>query len=103
MLKHVNGNIQAFNEKYLERLLITPTLPNDSLIVPRVEEDMAPILDHAHILYKIYAGSRANGSSSGYVSGWRPVSYKCKYCDSKATKSYENFVKHLEVCEGLDD
>ena len=103
MIENVNGNIQAFNKKYLDRTPIIPTLPDDSLIVPRVEEDMTPILEHAHILYKIYAGSRANGSASGYVSGWRPVSYKCKYCDSKATKSYENFVKHLEVCEGLDD
>ena len=103
MTEYVNGNIQAFNEKYLESLPIIPTLPNDQAIVERVAYDMAAIMEHADILYKHYAGARANGSSSGYVAGWRAVSYKCKYCDSKATKSYENFVKHLEGCEGLDD
>ena len=103
MTEYVNGDILAFNKKYLDPTPIIPTLPNDQAIVETVAYDMAPILDHAHILYKIYAGSRANGSSSGYVKGWRAVSYKCKYCDSKATKSYENFIKHLEVCEGLDD
>ena len=91
------SNIELFNNKYLDTLL------NDSLIVPRVEVDMSAILEHADILYKHYAGARASGSSSGYVSGWRPYSYKCKYCDAKVTRSYEQFVKHLEGCEGLDD
>ena len=96
------SNIELFNKRYKDKTLDT-TVPHDQAIVETVAYDMAPILEHAHILYKIYAGSRANGSASGYVKGWRAVSYKCKYCDSKATKSYENFVKHLEVCEGLDD
>ena len=96
------SNIELFNKRYKDSTLDT-TVPDDQVIVETVAYDMAPILDHAHILYKIYAGSRANGSASGYVKGWRAVSYKCKYCDMKATKSYENFVDHLEVCKGLDD
>ena len=96
------SNIELFNKRYKDSTLDT-TVPDDQVIVETVAYDMAPILDHAHILYKIYAGSRANGSASGYVKGWRAVSYKCKYCDTKATKSYENFIAHLEVCKGLDD
>jgi len=97
------SNIELFNNKYLDRTPIIPTVPNDQAIVTTVAYDMADIIEHADILYKHYAGARANGSASGYVSGWRPVSYKCKYCDKKATKSLDMFVLHLETCKGLDD
>ena len=92
MIKHVNGNIQAFNEKYLDRTPITPTLPDDQAIVERVAYDMRPILEHADILYKNYVGL-----------GWRPYSYKCRHCDTKVTRSLETFIRHLETCKGLDD
>ena len=94
------SNIELFNNKYLDPMPTLPTVPDDSLIVTTVD---AAILEHADVLYKHYAGSRASGSSSGYVSGWRPYSYKCKYCDIKVTRSYENFIRHLESCKGLDD
>ena len=91
MLKHVNGNIQLFNNKYLERLLITPTLPHDSLIVQTVVVD-DEILEHADVLYKNHK-----------ALGWRPYSYKCKHCDAKVTRSSDKFITHLSVCKGLDD
>jgi hypothetical protein len=93
MLKHVNGNIQAFNKKYLDRTPIIPTLPNDSLIVPRVEVDMIEILEHADVLYKKDKDKK----------GFRPYHYKCKHCGTKVTRSIDMFIKHLDLCEGLDD
>ena len=96
------SNIELFNKRYKDRTLDT-TVPDDQVIVETVVVDIAAIIEHADILYKHYAGARASGSSSGYVAGWRPVSYKCKYCNKKATRSYENFIDHLVVCDGLDD
>ena len=97
------SNIELFNNKYLDRTPIIPTLPNDQAIVERVEVDMTAILEHAVVLYKHYGGARANGSVSGYAKGWRPYSYNCKHCDANVTRSLDMFIKHLDLCEGLDD
>ena len=96
------SNIQLFNNKYLERLLITPTLPNDSLdkeIVPRVPPiPDESILEHADVMYKYYLGA-ANGNPTG----WASYKYSCKYCKYKTTRSQDVFIRHLETCKGLDD
>ena len=85
------SNIELFNNKYLDRTPIMPTLPNDQAIVERVEYDMIAILEHADVLYK------------KDKKGFRPYHYKCKHCGTKVTRSIDMFIKHLDLCEGLDD
>ena len=85
------SNIELFHHKYLDRTPIIPTVPDDQLIVETVEYDMAEILEHADVLYKKDR------------KGFRPYHYKCKHCDTKTTRSIEQFVLHLEGCKGLDD
>jgi hypothetical protein len=88
------SNIELFNNKYLDRtpiIPIIPTLPNDQLIVERVEYDMIEILEHADVLYK------------KDKKGFKPYHYKCKHCETKVTRSIDQFVLHLDLCEGLDD
>ena len=77
------SNIELFNNKYLDR---TP-------IIPTVVYDMAAILDHADVLYKKEKGKK----------GFKPYHYKCKHCGTKVTRNVEQFVRHLETCKGLDD
>ena len=84
------SNIELFNSKYLDRTPIIPTVPDDQLIVETVEYDMAEILEHADVLYKKDR------------KGFRPYHYKCKHCDTKTTRSIEQFVLHLEGCKGLE-
>ena len=85
------SNIELFNSKYLDRTPIIPTVPDDQLIVETVDYDMTEILAHADILYKKDR------------KGFRPYHYKCKHCDAKTTRSIEQFVLHLDLCEGLDE
>mgnify|MGYP003651417964 CR=1 FL=1 len=86
------SNIEIFNNKYLDSTPIIPTVPDDQLIVETVEYDTAEILEHADILYK-----------KDIKKGWKAYHYKCKHCGTKVTRSLDMFIKHLEVCEGLDD
>ena len=85
------SNIELFNSKYLDRTPIILTVPDDALIVETVDYDMTEILAHADILYKKDR------------KGFRPYHYKCKHCDTKTTRSIEQFVLHLEGCKGLED
>ena len=87
------SNIELFNNKYLDRTPIIPTVPDDQLIVTTVVYDMAAILDHADVLYKKDKNKK----------GFRPYHYKCKHCGTKVTRNVEQFVRHLETCKGLDD
>ena len=86
------SNIEIFNNKYLDSTPIIPTVPDDQVIVETVEYDTAEILEHADILYK-----------KDIKKGWKAYHYKCKHCGTKVTRSLDMFIKHLEVCEGLDD
>jgi len=87
------SNIELFNNKYLDRTPIMPTVPDDQAIVTTVVYDMAAILDHADVLYKKEKGKK----------GFKPYHYKCKHCDTKVTRNIDQFVLHLDSCKGLDD
>ena len=82
------SNIELFNSRYLDS---TPTVPDDQVIVETVEYDMIEILEHANILYK------------KDKKGFKPYHYKCKHCETKVTRSIDQFVLHLESCKGLRD
>ena len=86
------GNIELFNKRYKDSTLDT-TVPDDQVIVETVEYDMIAIMEHADVLYKKDKDKK----------GFRPYHYKCKHCDTKTTRSIEQFVLHLEGCKGLDD
>ena len=86
------SNIELFHHKYLDRTPIIPTVPDDQLIVETVEYDMIEILAHADVLYK-----------KDIKKGWKPYHYKCKHCETKVTRSIDQFVLHLESCKGLRD
>ena len=87
------SNIELFNKKYLDRTPIMPTVPDDQAIVTTVVYDMAAILDHADVLYKKDKNKK----------GFRPYHYKCKHCGTKVTRNIDQFVLHLDLCEGLED
>ena len=84
------SNIELFNKRYKDSTVDT-TVPDDQLIVETVEYDMIEILEHANILYK------------KDKKGFRPYHYKCKHCETKVTRSIDQFVLHLESCKGLRD
>ena len=68
-----------------------PTVPDDQPIVETVEYDMAEILEHADVLYKLDK------------KGFKPYHYKCKHCGTKVTRSLDMFINHLDICKALDD
>jgi len=55
------------------------------------------IQEHATIIYKMYTGRTTTS-----FTGWKPTSYRCKYCIFKHPNK-EAFINHLDTCKGLDD
>jgi len=74
-----------------------PTVQADPLIVETVEVP-DEIREHCTIQYKYYVDKQLPRNAKG----WRVYSLRCNYCN-KAIRSVELFVKHIEVCKGLDD